>query len=94
MVELVIFFIGYFFGIGACASMGSVRGRTAEGLLVGILTGPLGVIYMGFLPYGTERCFHCHGWCYRKATVCQNCGREYPSANSPFPGMDPMKVSR
>jgi len=83
-----------FFSIFASASIGSTKGRTLEGLVAGLMLGPFGIVYAGFLPNGNEKCAHCHGWCFRQATVCQNCGREYPSAQSPFPDVDPMKVSR
>jgi hypothetical protein len=77
MIELASVF-GWVLCIIFSTKLGEVRERTLAGFAAGLLLGPIGVIYAGLMPYGTGSCHHCHGWCYKKANVCQNCGRDYP----------------
>ncbi|MDB4589378.1 hypothetical protein OAE22_01000 [bacterium] len=82
MVEIVL---GWLVCILFSTRLGSVRGRTGDGFAAGFLLGPVGVIYAGFMPYGTVKCDYCRMWCFKDADVCHNCGT---SAES----IDPLKM--
>ena len=91
-MEIFIFCV-WLIGLVASVTIGQVRGRIGFGFCAGFLLGPFGVVVTGFMPYGTEKCYYCHGWCYKKATTCQNCGRDYPSKSaSESLYIDPMKM--
>ena len=64
MVEIVL---GWLVCILFSTRLGSVRGRTGDGFAAGFLLGPVGVIYAGFMPYGTVKCNHCRMWCFKDA---------------------------
>jgi hypothetical protein len=70
-------------------SVGTRKGRTGLGWVLGILLGPIGLIIIAVVPENTERventallsgelkkCPYCAELIKRQANVCRYCGRE------------------
>jgi hypothetical protein len=70
------------------AVIGERKGRTGEGVVLGLLLGPIGWLVVGFGPNykqakeakESKKCPFCAELVKREATVCKHCGRDLPAA--------------
>lgn len=58
--------------------LGSTKGRSSEGLLLGLLLGPFGWIIVLLLPENGMRCPECRGVIVAGAGRCKNCATPLP----------------
>ena len=68
------------------AVIGERKGRTDEGVVLGLVLGPIGWLLVGFGPNykqikeakETKKCPFCAELVKREAKVCKHCGRDLP----------------
>ena len=75
------FLCGWFFVAFFCAAIGAAfareKGRTIDGVLLGFLLGPLGILCCFFLERRYSRkCPYCYGGIPRKASRCRHCAAD------------------
>jgi len=71
--------MGFFWGLVA-AMIGSPKGQTGTGFLIGLFFGPFGVLIMLFTTGSRRECPYCRELVKEAATVCPHCQREIGQA--------------
>src|SRR5215510_9361561 len=66
-------------GMVVGAAIGNTRGRSGEGLFLGLLLGPIGWIIVLCLPREGRRCPFCLGVVPDRAVKCLHCSSDLPS---------------
>ena len=74
MEFLVLWFISGLVG----AAIGSSKERTLAGLILGLILGPIGWLFIAISSGGRKRCPSCRSWVDKLATVCPRCSRDIP----------------
>ena len=57
-------------------SIGKPKGRAVDGLLLGLILGPIGLLIIALMGSNGSKCPHCGGMSNKGATVCCHCGRD------------------
>ena len=68
ILSIVCALIGY--------SIGKPKGRSVDGILLGLFLGPIGVLIIAVLRPLGKKCPYCGGILNKGATVCCHCGRD------------------
>lgn len=82
--------VGVFVNAGVGLILGASKDRTLNGLLWGLLFGPLGWIIILLLPeHHARKCPHCLAGIPKKAAKCRHCGsdlrEEAPAGEDEWP---------
>lgn len=62
------------------AAIGNSKGEGGLGFLVGLIFGPLGIVFALLSRGDRMKCPSCAEWMKRRALVCPHCGRERAAA--------------
>jgi hypothetical protein len=80
MPEALVYGLWFLIAGGIGAAIGARKNRTAFGLLVGAIVGPLGWLVVLVMPSNFPKCPACKGDVIAGATKCKNCGSDLPAA--------------
>lgn len=77
-MELVLTILMFNFPFALIGALvGSRKGETGTGFIVGGLFGIFGLLFVIFSRGNRKTCPHCRSYVHREATACHKCGRDF-----------------